>query len=116
MEVRFTVGELEFDGELYPHPVSEQLLALLPTEVVLSDFNGVEKVGRLARPLTLRGVPDSDAPEPGEIGYYAPTQGLVLYYGHVGKWSGLVRVGRFDLDLDSLRAMPDRSRAVIEVR
>ena len=116
MKIRFTVGDVEFDGELYGNPVAEEFWGTLPTEVLLRDFNKIEKVGRVAAPLTLRGVPQSDAPGPGEIGYYAPTQGLALYYGHVGKWPGLVRLGRFDLDLDVLKALPDGSRALIELR
>ena len=114
MRIGFTFGEAQFVAELYANPVAQQFGALLPTEVVFSDFNRVEKVGRLGTALTLRGVPDRDAPEPGEIGYYAPTQGLVLYYGHVGEWPGLVRLGRFDFDLDALKAFPDGSRAQID--
>ena len=114
MQIRITVGDRQFEAELYAHPVAEDFATMLPTEVVLNDFNAVEKVGRLERALTLRGVPSRDDPGPGEIGYYAPTQGFVLYYGHVGAWTGLVRLGRFDLDLDELRTLPDGSRAVIE--
>ena len=114
MQIRITIGDERFDAELYANPVAEQLGDLLPTEVVLRDFNGVEKVGRLDQALILRGVPDRDDPGPGEIGYYAPSQGIVLYYGHVGSWAGLVRLGRFTLDLEVLRALPDDSRARIE--
>ena len=114
MQIRVSIGDRQFDAELYENPVAEQFAAALPTEVVLNDFNGVEKVGRVARALTLRGVPDRAAPGPGEIGYYAPTQGLVFYYDHVGEWPGLVRLGRFTFDLDDLRALPDGSRAQID--
>lgn len=82
-------------------------------DLVFSDFNRVEKVAPLGRALTLRGVPDADAPAPGEIGYYAPTRGLVLYYGHVGRSPGLVRMGRFMYDLQSLREMPNGTRIQI---
>lgn len=77
---------------------------------MFDDFNQVEKVAPLGRSLTLRGVPHADAPEPGEIGYYAPTHGLVLYYASRGRWPGLVRVGRFGYDLDALRQLPDGTR------
>lgn len=96
-----------FDASLYSNPVAAELGSRLPLALTFTDFNGVEKVARLDRPLRLRGVPDRDGPEPGEIGYYGPSQGVVLYYGHVGTWPGLVRIGRFDFDPDVLRRLPD---------
>jgi hypothetical protein len=38
---------------------------------------------------------------------HVDTQRLVLYYGHVGRWPGLVRMGRFTHDLRVLRDLPD---------
>lgn len=110
MRVVFTTPDGGFAGELFDHPVAEDLVTLLPLELEFDDFNAVEKVARLPRALTLEGVPEADEPAPGEIGYYAPTRGLVLYYGHVGRWPGLVRVGRFDGDPAELRALPSGTR------
>ncbi|MEV8176370.1 cyclophilin-like fold protein [Microbacterium sp. NPDC079176] len=108
MNVHVTLSAgIDFDAELFANPVADDLAARLPLEAVFSDFNDVEKVASLGPPLRMRGVPDQDSPAPGEIGYYAPTQSLVLYYGTVGTWPGLVRVGRFDLALDTLRDIPD---------
>ncbi|WP_238165469.1 cyclophilin-like fold protein [Kribbella caucasensis] len=107
------IGGTNAKGELFDHPVAHELAAMLPLSLVFEDFNQVEKVARLARPLTLRGVPGADAPMPGEIGYYAPSQGLVLYYGRVGRWPGLVRMGRFTYDLQALRDLPDGTRIQI---
>jgi len=97
----------EFDGELFTNPVASQLVLRLPLTLTFSDFNGVEKVATLDAPLSMEGVQGAESPQPGEIGYYAPTRGLVLYYGHVGKWPGLVRVGRFTLPIAKLRELPD---------
>lgn len=113
MHIELAIGDARVEGELYDHPVARELAAALPLELVFKDFNRVEKVAPLDRPLTLRGVPDADAPEPGEIGYYAPTQGLVLYYDRPGRWPGLVRMGRFTYDLNALRELPDGSRIQI---
>jgi hypothetical protein len=107
MRLRFTLPDGEFAGELYANPVADDLAAQLPLDVIFSDFNGVEKVADLPLPLRVEGVPPSAEPAPGELGYYAPATGLVLYYGHVGRWPGIVRIGRFDLDLDALRNLPD---------
>jgi hypothetical protein len=96
-----------FGAELFDNPVAADLATRLPLTAAFEDFNGVEKVARLPHSLRVEGVPDRDAPEPGEIGYYAPNQALVLYYDRVGSWPGLVRIGRFDLPLDELRELPD---------
>lgn len=107
MKIELTIGDTRVAGELYEHPVASELAQLLPLDLVFNDFNQQEKVATLGGSLSLRGVPDADAPEPGEIGYYAPTRGLVLYYGSPGRWPGLVRMGRFSYDLSALRALPD---------
>ena len=107
VRIQLTVGSDQVTGELFDHPVAVELADMLPLTLTFADFNNVEKVARLDRPLTVRGVPNADAPQPGEIGYYAPTQSLVLYYGHVGRWPGLVRMGTFAYDLDALRSAPD---------
>lgn len=116
MKIQLTIGGDIVEGELYEHPVAREFAATLPLELAFSDFNRMEKVARLERGLTLRGVPDADAPEPGEIGYHAPQRNLVLYYADPGRWSGLVRMGRFDYDLDALRDLPDGTVVGIAAR
>ena len=44
----------------------------------------------------MSGVPAGDDPEINDIGYYAPSGDLVLYYGDVGYWNGIVRIGRLN--------------------
>ncbi|MEE6287211.1 cyclophilin-like fold protein [Georgenia sp. MJ173] len=109
MRIELTIGEARIDGELFDHPVAHEFARMLPLSLAFNDFNQVEKVAPLDRSLPLTGVPHADAPEPGEIGYHAPTRGLVLYYGRPGRWPGLVRMGRFTYDLDALRDLPDGS-------
>ena len=105
MNIELTIDDRTVSGELFENPVARQLGDLLPLTLTFDDYNDVEKVAQLKRELILDGVPDVDEPHPGEIGYYAPLQTLVLYYGSPGRWPGLVRVGRFDHDLDALRAL-----------
>ena len=113
MKIQLTIDGAPVEGELYDQPVAHQLAEILPLALDFDDFNQVEKVARLHKPLTLRGVPDADEPQPGEIGYYAPTQNLVLYYETPGRWPGLVRMGTLSYDLNSLRDLPDGSRIEI---
>jgi hypothetical protein len=92
--IRITVGDESIIGELNNNPTAQDLADQLPVDVTLSDFNGVEKVGELPRPLTMNGVPAGADPEINDIGYYRPTNGLVFYYGDVGYFNGIVRLGR----------------------
>lgn len=133
--MRFSAGAASVDVTIGEDtPAVRDFLSLLPLSLTLEEFNGREEIATLPRklrhdgspgsdpedrdliyyipwgnidqPLTLRGVPDADAPAPGER-YYAATQRLVLYYGHVGRWPGLVRMGHFTHDLEALRDLPD---------
>lgn len=113
MKIELTINGTRVEAHLLDHPVARELAGMLPLDLEINDFNEVEKVAPLSRALTLDGVPDADAPRPGEIGYYAPAQSLVLYYGSPGRWPGLVRMGDFDYDLGSLRALPDKTRIQI---
>ena len=80
MDIEMTIDGTRVEGELYDNPVADELAAMLPLELTFTDFNQMEKLASLGRALTLRGVPEADAPSPGEIGYYAPGRNLVLYY------------------------------------
>lgn len=114
MHITLRIGDdLVVAGELYDNPVAEQVAGLLPFEAGFDDFHDQEKLTRLPRALDVSGVPHADEPRPGEIGYYAPGSSLVLYYASPGRWPGLVRIGRFDLPLARLRALPDGTRILI---
>lgn len=63
----------------------------------------------------MDGVPEGDDPEIADIGYYAPSQDLVLYYGDVGYWNGIVRIGRLNPDdLDLIELQPDNFQVTVE--
>lgn len=113
MKLELMINDTLVEAELYDHPVAGELAERLPLTLVFNDFNQVEKVAHLDHPLTLLGVPEADAPAPGEIGYHAPTQGLVLYYGSPGRWPGLVRMGCCTYDLNFLRELSEGSRIKI---
>jgi len=79
------------------------------------DFNQVEKVAQLPGPLTMNGVPAGDDPEINDIGYYAPARSLVFYYGDVGYWSGIVRIGQVtDQDMELIERQPDGFQVSIQ--
>lgn len=113
MKIMLRIGDDLVAAELYDNPVADQVAELLPLEAAFDDFHDQEKLTRLPHALDVSDVPRSDEPRPGEIGYYASGSSLVLYYARPGRWPGLVRIGRFDLPLERLRALPDGTRIAI---
>ena len=74
-----------------------------------------EKVAKLPRPLTMDGVPPGADPEINDLGYYAPSGDLVFYYGDVGYFNGIVRIGRLSgQDMDLIERQPDGREITIE--
>jgi hypothetical protein len=88
--------------------------AQLPPTLTFKDFNHVEKVATLPRPLSTDGVPAGADPDIGDIGYYAPSGDLVFNYGDVGYWNGIVRLGRFDTTMELIEHQDDNFRVRIE--
>ena len=56
----------------------------------------MEKTGPLPSPLSLDGQPDGADPDVGDLGYYAPGNDLVLYYGDQSFYPGIVVIGRLE--------------------
>ena len=54
-------------------------------------------------------------PEIDDIGYYGPSGDLVLYYGDVGYWPGIVRIGRLAAsDMKVVERQPDGFEVTID--
>lgn len=102
--IQLTIGDTTVDGELWDNPAGRELATHLPLTLPFSDYNAVEKTVRLQPALTMDGMPAGDDPNPGEIGWYAPSSDLVLYYGDVGYWNGIARLGTFDASAITLLA------------
>jgi hypothetical protein len=75
----------------------------------------VEKIALLPQELPMDGMPEGDDPAPGDIGYYAPSGDLVLYYGDVGYWTGIARIGVVDSDLAVLAAQDEDVEATVRL-
>jgi hypothetical protein len=105
-----TVITMTIDGRivtatLHDNPAANALVEQLPLTLTFDDFNSVEKTARLPSPLPMQGMPEGDDPEIGDIGFWAPGGDLVLYYGDVGYWNGIARLGT----LDDVEAIATRS-------
>lgn len=98
MQITITVAGERLTATLTDSPAARDLLAQLPVTVDMVDHGGVEKTGPLPQPLSLDGQPDGADPDPGDLGYYAPGNDLVLYYGDQSYYAGIVVLGRLDGD------------------
>lgn len=96
------------------NPTARDLASRLPLTLTLEDLHGLEKTGPLPRALTTEGVPRGADPEVDEIGYYAPGRDLVFYYGDVGYFPGIIRIGRFTDPIDVIADQPDGFSATLE--
>jgi hypothetical protein len=113
--IRITVADRTFTAQLADNPTARDLFDQLPLTLRFRDFNRVEKIAELPRPLTTAGVPAGADPEINDIGYYAPSSDLVLYYGDVGYFNGIVRIGRLDAeDMSVIARRPDGFELTID--
>ena len=92
--IKITIADTVVTARLADNATARDLAAQLPLTLTFKDFNHVEKVATLPRRLSTDGVPAGADPDIGDIGYYAPSANLVFYYGDVGYWNGIVRIGR----------------------
>lgn len=113
--IRVTIGNTVLTGRLSDNTTARDLIAQLPLTLTFSDLNNVEKIGQLPRELSTDGVPEGDDPVPQDIGYYAPSGDLVFYYGDVGYFRGIVRIGRFDGSMEVIANQTGDFTATVEL-
>jgi hypothetical protein len=96
MRIRITIGDHRFTATLDDSAAGRDLVAQLPVTIDMVDHGGVEKTGPLPAPLSLDGQPEGADPDIGDVGYYAPGNDLVLYYGDQSYYPGIVVLGQLD--------------------
>ena len=94
--ITITVDGQRFHAILADSAAARDLLDQLPVTIEMRDHGGVEKTGALPAPLALDGQPDGADPDVGDVGYYAPGNDLVLYYGDQSYHDGIVILGRLE--------------------
>ena len=95
MQIHIHVGDQLFTATVEDTPAGRDLLAQLPQTIEMSDHGGVEKTGPLRALSALTDNRRAD-PDVGDLGYYAPGNDLVLYYGDQSYYDGIVILGRLD--------------------
>jgi hypothetical protein len=105
--VRITIGKTVLTAQLRDNGAARSLVAQLPLRLSFHDYNGQEKEAKVPRALSMRGMPRSADPQPGEIGYFGPTRMLVFYTSDVGRFDGIARIGRFDGSVAAIKSRTD---------
>ena len=101
MRIQIAIGDQRFTATIFDSAAGRDLIAELPLSIDMTDHGSVEKTGPLPAPLSLAGQPDGADPDVGDVGYYAPGNDLVLYYGDQSYYPGIVVLGRLDGDAAS---------------
>jgi hypothetical protein len=112
--IKITLAGTVITARLTDNATARDLTAQLPLTLTFNDFNHVEKIATLPQPLLTDGAPAGADPDIGDIGYYAPSGNLVFYYGDVGYWNGIVRIGRFDTTMELIEHQDDNFHVMIE--
>jgi hypothetical protein len=112
--VRVTFGDTVMTGRLFDNATANDLASQLPLTLTFRDLNGVEKISPLPRKLSVDAMPPGDDPKIGDIGYWAPDGNLVLYYGDVAYWTGIMRIGEFDGDMRAIAELSGDFTATVD--
>ncbi|SLN09741.1 hypothetical protein ROJ8625_00077 [Roseivivax jejudonensis] len=100
--ITITVGAETLSATLDGSTAGRDFAAMLPLDLTLSDFHGIEKVADLPRAVDTRDAPESYTPRAGDITIYAPWGNLAIFYKPFRTARGLVRLGAFDDLIDPL--------------
>ncbi|MDV7090408.1 cyclophilin-like fold protein [Rhodococcus opacus] len=103
MQIRLRIGASEATARLYDNATARDFASLLPVTITLHDLGGREKAGPLPRELADgRGQSSYRA---GQLGYWAPSNDLAIYYREDGFTipdPGIVMIGEIDTGLDAI--------------
>jgi hypothetical protein len=113
--IHIVIGGAVIAAELWDNAPARALIDRLPLTLDFSDLNAVEKIARLDPELPMTGMPDGDDPAPRDIGWYAPSSDVVLYYGDVGYWPGIARIGHISGDIGTITDQQGNFSATIEL-
>ncbi|GGB27952.1 cyclophilin-like fold protein [Allosediminivita pacifica] len=100
--IRVLVGDTELSATLDDSAAARDFASMLPLDLTLSDFHGIEKVADLGRKLDDSEAPRAYEPKAGDITQYRPWGNLAIFYKPFQSSAGLLRLGAFDGPIDAL--------------
>lgn len=102
-KIRVILQDATLTATLDDSAAGRDFAALLPLELTLSDYHGIERIADLPRKLDTRGAPRAYKPEAGDITLYAPWGNLAIFLKPFASSAGLVRLGAFDEPVTALQ-------------
>jgi hypothetical protein len=102
MKIRILAKGWQSTAELEDSAAARDLAALLPLELTLRDYHGMEKIADLPTRLSTHGALDGIDPAIGDIAYYAPWGNVAIFYRDFGYSRSLVRLGQVEGDVSGL--------------
>ncbi|WP_132295826.1 cyclophilin-like fold protein [Marinobacterium mangrovicola] len=102
MKIRIIVGDQELPATLEDNASAKAFAEMLPLDLKLDDYHGIEKVSDLPGSLPTQDAPAGIDPDVGDITLYAPWGNLAIFYRDFGYASGLVKLGRIEGSMAAL--------------
>ncbi|MET3601256.1 cyclophilin-like fold protein [Martelella mangrovi] len=102
IRIEVIAGDQVLPATLDDTPAGRDFASLLPLELTLSDYNGVEKTADLPRKLDTTDAPASYKPKKGDITQYVPWSNIAIFTKPFSDSRGLLRLGEFDGPIDAL--------------
>lgn len=102
MKLKVTVGDVVLIATLADNPTAKDFISLLPLTVKLDDYASSEKIFYPDRKLSTENAGSINALS-GDITYYSPWGNIAIFYKDFGHSSSLIRIARFDGNIDVLR-------------
>lgn len=100
--IQVIVGDTVLPATLDDTPAARDFASMLPLELDVSDYHGIEKVADLGRKLDATDAPEGYAPRAGDITQYRPWRNLAIFYKPFQHSRGLIRLGAFDGPIEAL--------------
>ena len=114
MKIKFTLGNTVMTATLNDSKTSQDFLALLPLNLTLEDYAGIEKISYLPKKLSIQGTPAASDFIPGDVAYYAPWGNLAIHHHEFGYANGLVILGTIDGGKEAL-IVPGSFNVIVEL-
>ncbi len=101
MRIRMSFDGRVMTATLADNPSARDFFAMLPLDLVISDYSTNEKIAYLTRKLTEAGSGPFDNERPYDLCYYKPWGNLAMFHAPY-RHPGLIRLGRFDAGFEAL--------------
>lgn len=102
--IKIIIGDTTLSATLIDNPTTRDFISLLPLDLELDDYAGIEKVSYLPKKLSIDDAPSGFNPSVGDITYYAPWGNLAIFYKDFGYAKGLINLGKINGGIEILNA------------